>query len=580
MATRTLRLIRRCALSGALAALAFAPATASAQSSDSATVRLIQILIAKGILTKGQAASLLTEAQSEASASPARHVRRASAPHVVAERAQMQAPSVPAAPKGEVRVTYVPQFVRDQIAAEVRQQMMRQVEAEGWAKPDALPEWTKRIVLYGDLRMRYQGDYENKGNIDSSTGLPYLFPDFNTINAGAGYDTSGAALPPLLNVSENRTRLRVRARIGVRAQIDNWISSDVRIATGNDDSPVSENQTQGQPGDFSKYAIWIDRAYLTLTPLHSLKLLVGRTPNPYFVTDLMYAPDLNFDGAAVQYVQPIAKGLNLFAIGGAHPVFNEALNFSSTEPVKGSSRDAYLLAAQLGADWRISHDYGVKIAAGYFAYSNISGKESALCLLLTSADTCSSDDSRPPFLQFGNTLIPIRNIVTNASSLAATPQYYGLASRFGVVDLHGRFNMYNFDPVIISLEGEFLKNLAFNRSYILSRTPANNIGSNNAYQGGDTGYTMKITVGAPQVVEAWDWNVSLAYKYLETDAAVDAFTDPDFHLGGTNAKGYVVGGNLGIAHDTYLSARWLSATQISGPPYGNNVLQLDLNTKF
>jgi hypothetical protein len=593
MITRSRQLIRRSALCGTLAATLLGPTAARAQSSatgDTAVVKLIQILIQKGILTSGQAASLLSQAQAEAvgGAAPAapthrgRHAPRTVAATTTALPAENTAEAPPpAGPPGEVRVTYVPQFVRDQIAAEVRSQVLGEVQAQGWAAPHTLPDWVSRVTVYGDLRVRYQGDYENKSNADLQNGLPVLFPNFNTINAGSGYDQTGnSGLPPLLNVTENRARERVRARIGVRAQIADWISTDIRIATGNDNSPVSENQTLGQPGDFSKYAIYIDRAYVNMTPVQNLSIQLGRTPNPYFVSDLMYAPDLNFDGAAVQYTYPLPGGVSLFFNGGAHPVFNEALNFSSTDVEAGSSHNAYLLAAQAGARWAISQNYVAKFAAGYFNYSNITGKLSAPCLFLTSSTTCSTDDTRPTFLQFGNTLFGIRDFVTNASSLPQQPQYYGLSSHFGVLDLHGRFDIHNYDPIVISLEGEFADNLAFNRGYILARMPVNNFGSNNDYQGGNIAYLAKLTVGYPEISKLWDWNVSFAYKYLESDSVVDAFTDPDFHLGGTNAKGYVIGGNLGIANDTFMSARWLSAVQVSGPPYGNDVLQIDLNTKF
>jgi hypothetical protein len=589
MLSRSTQLVRRSALCGTLAALMLGPIAAQAQTGgngDSATVKLIQILIQKGILTSGQAASLLSQAQAEAggaTAAPSRHGRHAArataTTSALPAETTAEAPP-PAGPPGEVRVTYVPQFVRDQIAAEVRSQVLGEVQSQGWAAPHTLPDWVSRVTVYGDLRLRYQGDYENKSNGDLVNGLPPLFPNFNTINSGSGFDTSGSALPPLLNVTENRARERVRARIGVRAQIADWISTDIRIATGNDNTPVSENQTLGQPGDFSKYAIYIDRAYVNMTPIQNLSIQLGRTPNPYFVSDLMYAPDLNFDGAAVQYTQPLGDGVSLFFNGGAHPVFNEALNFSSTDVQAGSSHNAYLLAAQAGARWAISQNYVAKFGAGYFAYSNITGKLSAPCLYLTTSTTCSTDDTRPAFLQFGNTLFGIRNFVTNSSSLPQTPEYYGLSSHFGVLDLHGRFDIHNYDPIVISLEGEFADNLAFNRSYILARDPVTNIGNNNYYQGGNIAYMAKLTVGYPEIDKLWDWNVSFAYKYLESDSVVDAFTDPDFHLGGTNAKGYVIGGNLGIANDTFMSARWLSAVQVSGPPYGNDVLQIDLNTKF
>jgi hypothetical protein len=61
---------------------------------------------------------------------------------------------------------------------------------------------------------------------------------------------------------------------------------------------------------------------------------------------------------------------------------------------------------------------------------------------------------------------------------------------------------------------------------------------------------------------------------------VDAFTDPDFHLGGTNAKGWVLGTDLGLLKNTWLTVRWLTADEISGPPLAIDVLQVDVNARF
>ena len=61
---------------------------------------------------------------------------------------------------------------------------------------------------------------------------------------------------------------------------------------------------------------------------------------------------------------------------------------------------------------------------------------------------------------------------------------------------------------------------------------------------------------------------------------IDAFVDSDFGLGGTNLKGYFVGGNLGLATNVWASARWMSANNIAGVPYAVDVVQVDLNAKF
>jgi hypothetical protein len=80
--------------------------------------------------------------------------------------------------------------------------------------------------------------------------------------------------------------------------------------------------------------------------------------------------------------------------------------------------------------------------------------------------------------------------------------------------------------------------------------------------------------------KAWDWNVFLTYRYLQTDATLDSIDDSDFHLGGTNAQGYIVGTSVGIARNTWLQLRYFSSETISGPHFGVNQVYLDLNSRF
>ena len=61
---------------------------------------------------------------------------------------------------------------------------------------------------------------------------------------------------------------------------------------------------------------------------------------------------------------------------------------------------------------------------------------------------------------------------------------------------------------------------------------------------------------------------------------VDAFTDPDFGLGGTNLQGYVLAAGFAVADRVWTTARWLSADEIVGPHYRVDVLLLDLQARF
>jgi hypothetical protein len=76
------------------------------------------------------------------------------------------------------------------------------------------------------------------------------------------------------------------------------------------------------------------------------------------------------------------------------------------------------------------------------------------------------------------------------------------------------------------------------------------------------------------------WRAALGYRYLQRDAVVDAFNDQDFHLGGTDAKGYTVTLDFAFNPRVWGRFRYLSANEIDGPPLGIDVWQIDLNTQF
>ena len=101
------------------------------------------------------------------------------------------------------------------------------------------------------------------------------------------------------------------------------------------------------------------------------------------------------------------------------------------------------------------------------------------------------------------------------------------------------------------------------------------------------GYQVGISLGYPKVRNWGEWNASVHYKYLEADAVVDAFTDSDFHGGGTDAEGYTLGLQFGLYKNVWLSCRYMSANEIyenaDDPDLTHlaiDVFQLDVNAVF
>ncbi|MFZ2870727.1 putative porin, partial [Zavarzinia sp.] len=491
---------------------------------------------------------------------------------------------------GTVRVQYVPEMVRKQIRDEVRTEVMAQAKREGWATPNAIPDWTQRIKITGDIRLRYEGDY--LGDSNANTGE---FPNFNAINTGSPYDvsTGNANLPPQLNVDQDRERARLRARLGVAADLGDGFSTGLRVATGDGSSPVSTNQSLGgSGGNFSKYAIWLDRAYIRYKGdvADGLGLVVdgGRFDNPFFATDLIWDDDIGFDGLALAGAYDLGGSVKPFGVLGAFPVYNTDFNFASTDAAKMQSHDKWLLGGQAGVEWKIADDYRLKAGLAYYHFDNIKGELSSPCTVLSASDACDSDLTRPSFAQKGNTYMALRAITpTSANGNGTTDQYqyFGLVTGFRELALTARLDLSQFKTLPIAIDGEYVKNLAFDESRARANAVNNRGNVTTAeplgeFEGGDTAYMARLILGTEQVRKRWDWNLRFAYKYLESDSVVDGFTDSDFGLGGTNLEGFVFGGAFGVADNVALSLRWQSADNIAGPTYSADVLQADVSARF
>lgn len=497
------------------------------------------------------------------------------------------------------RVTYVPDEVKAQLAEQAKEQVLEELRKEGWAQMPVVPggtpaDWTKRFRFYGDVRLRFERDYLPKGNANSGE-----FPDFNAINAGKPFDVNFVDLSTqeYLNVDQDRTRFRLRARVGMNVDIGQGFTVNVQIASGDGSTPVSTNQTLGgSAGDFSKYQIWLNQAYVRYegaTHVGGGLLEMGRFEYPFFnARDLLWSNEnVNTDGFAGKGVL-LAGPLAPFFIAGAFPLFNTQLSFPATSPAKFSSIDKWLFGGQLGTDWKISEPLNLKIGAAFYYYSNVTGIASAPCDTNLSYTSCNTDITRPSFAQTGNTYRVIRT--PSAAALLAeatnplTPryQYFGLASKFNLVSLAAKFDAIVAAPLTLTLEAEFVWNAGFSASKVAA-VALNNLApcatgatNCNRFAGGSHAGVGRLTFGHPLMSKQWSWNVSFAYLYIESDAVLDAFTNPDFFIGGANIQGYIAEAQLALADNVLFRLRWLSQDNIGGPTLKADVLQIDLWARF
>lgn len=578
------------------------PAGEPVTPSGSVTINLINKLVKRGILTKEEAAEMIQQAAAEAAAAREQTqadmfaVAQVAAAQAANDQSALANAGVAPAGEDDVSVTYIPEPVKAQIKEDIKMQLLAESRG-GTIKlgPMAmLPEWVTRIRPSVDFRFRYEGDYFPEGN--DATGA---FPNFNAINTGAPYNVTGNEFAPQYNVDQDRNRFRIRVRMGAEMDLTKDVTMGVRVATGENNSPVTTNQTvglanQGQGGNFSKYAIWLDRAFVRYEigedPNKNVAFLVGRFDNPFFYTNLIWDDDLGFDGVALQARYEVFDNVTPFFTAGAFPVFNTDFNFSSNQPAKFPSYDKYLFGGQLGVDWTPTKDWKVKVATSYYYFYNIEGKLSSPYTPQSANDASDTDNSRPSFAQKGNTYFPIRNIVPDASNDYGAInqwQYYGLATKFQEVAVTGRVDYNGFEPVQLSLIGEFVQNLAFNKSDI-NAIAVNNRGaldddlsdSIGEFEGSPTAWLVDFRVGTPALAKAWDWGVTVGYRWIGSDAVVDGFNDSDFGLGGTNMQGFTVGGTVALSPNIWLGLRWMGSDSLAGPTFKANIIQFDFHSKF
>ena len=613
--------------------IVFLAANASAEQNEeilkvkkSTFVNLVDLLVKRGVINQEEGSGLVSSAEQE-SAEAAKAVKPA--PTADANVVPTNADGAEAAEKDKFaaktkHVGYVPEFVkkeiRDQVRAELKAEVVGEVKqdakTEGWGIPGALPEWVAALHPSFDMRVRFQDNFFGGNNGAAFTvfnGYPSPGP-FNFLNINSAY-TSGqnTGLSGALSQSPTSSRyafnnntkdqliLRERFRLGFEANITDSVKVGVRLATSNTYNPVSNDQSLGNTGQSYQFAI--DRSYLQYDYLDDKKVswfsaYGGRIINPFLSTDLVFDPDLSFEGVAGSFryhfkqndptvlgykaANPTGRvGINqgqqspdsLFMTLGVFPIQN--VNFSSTSK--------WLYAGQLGADWLVFSDSRVNLGIAYYEYQNINARYNAAGV----GSGHEYDWTAPQFMQQGNSMVAITNYYSGSAGGTSTapctdPVYgclFGLASQFRIFNATAVYDYLFYGQTHVLFTADFAKNLGYNQQKILSQF-ANGVVNYADSTPRTTAYQARIDIGYPRVVRGGDWNLSFAYRYLQRDSVLDAFTDSIFHNGGTNAKGWVLAAQYGLAKNTWLDMHWYSTEAVDGPTYNVDTVNFDVNSRF
>ena len=498
-------------------------------------INLLQALVDQGVITREKAAQLVKSAKNKAAADAA---------------------AVAKSDEGAVRVPYVPEVVQQKIEKEVAEQVkpavvadvLQEAKQQKWGVPGALPEWLSRTRIFGDVTLRAEDILFPAGNEQN------YYLNYYAINSAGGFEKAG--INALENVSIDRARMRGRAHLALEADLSDSITAGIRLATGNTSDLVSETQTFDGT---APYAFGVDELFVRFDERNGqrfpwLTATLGRFENPYGTpTNLIFHRDLTFTGAEATGRLGLGDGSadqsHLFFTLGAHPLQEVAL----------SAHDKWLAGAQLGANLRWADNQRLRIDAAYFDYFNVTGR-------LNPPDSTIYNYTAPNFERQGNTYFDISN------STDPTVNLYALASKFRLINVNATYEIA-IGRYTVDFIADAVRNMAFNTDqvsalvgqYVAPRTK---------------GYQAEISFGDPSVLVPGAWRALAGYRYLQRDAVIDAYTDSDFHFGGTDTSGYYLAGEYGLVKSVWVRLRYMSSNAIDGPPLSIDTVQLDLNTRF
>ena len=261
----------------------------------------------------------------------------------------------------------------------------------------------------------------------------------------------------------------------------------LRIATGDNNSPVSFNQTLGgSGGNFSKYSIWLDRAFIKYQPCEDVSLSAGRFDNPFFVADrsrlvlAISASTASPSRARARWRRASRRSLTPAPFRSSTPSFNAepdlAYDIDRCRRQASEPRQMDVRRAVRRRRSRSTPTSTSRSAVAYYDFTNVQGQLSSPCRRQSTSDTCDTDLTAAVLRPEGQHLHDAarhRRRTIPPIPARRSYQYFGLASAFRDVVLSGRLDLAHFDPIHIILDGEYVNNVAWDRQQVAARALAN-----------------------------------------------------------------------------------------------------------
>ena len=402
-------------------------------------------------------------------------------------------------------------------------------------KSFSLPDWLNRTTVFGDVRYRHEGFYNQP--------------------AVSGQDVTA------------RNRERIRARLGVRVAFGDELAATIRGASGNINDPISTNETL--TGNFNRKNFNLDWAYLTFTPGKTFALRpgvfsmnAGKFPNPIFRADeMVFDEDLSPEGTSETF-QFLAQ-----PIGALDQVKLHALQWTFAEIA--NKQDVWMFGGQINPTFHFGN-VQFEAGLGQFWWLN----PDLIAQALSKNTTAYTASGAPVANSNQNTQLTNTNLlVTKTIQPPTQPGGKKPAAFTAITGYQSGFNQTNAVlsatiPNVVA--GQPLKWWA---DYVYNWEAATDDAQ---------GWTSGLRLG--QTKTRGDWSLFGFYEHLGQEAAISSFAFSDFGTAGTNVQGPGIGIDYQLLNPLTISAKSYFTNFINRPANTSNPTlsraQLDFLLKF
>jgi hypothetical protein len=443
-------------------------------------VSLIDILVAKGILSKAEAQKLRSkkgEAQEQAAL-----IALLKAKGILDEKdvdqLQTSPPVVAAGSEVQERLSRLESqqqtlVTQTQTRAEQQAKAVEELKKTTVADVKKNIDWLNRISLFGDIRVRHEGFYQ-----DAVTA---------------------------------RNRQRLRLRFGARLQVSDEIEGGFRLVSGDPNEIIANNQTLTD--SFSRKLINIDNAYITIRPGKTLGLeksffsiTGGKFSVPFFRPRAVMGSELLFD----EDLTPEGLAEEITLLEGKEGAVVRSIKLAVGQwAVKefAAERDAFMIGEQVQVALAPTPKTQLTFAAADYYFLR--------------SDAIAQERNRNTQLSLTNSVVLRDGTIVRGGDMI-TPNANNPIRRFA-----GGFHLFNAGVQFAWDTGH--AQWPFTMMVDFAHNFQSKFGDDNAYI---------IGAGLGQTRNPGDWAFSAAWTRIETDAVLSMFTLSDYgRRGGTNVQG-------------------------------------------